>query len=43
MSLEKKMTEMQFLLALQKTKKSYKWHVSGKYSRRKAKNGKDRG
>ena len=38
-----KMTEMQFLLTLQKTKKSYEWHLSGNKIRGKVKNGKDRG
>ena len=37
------MTETQFLLALQKTKKSYKWHISGNKIRGVARNGKDRG
>ena len=39
----KKMSEMQFLLALQKTKKSYKWQLRGNKIRGVAKNGKDRG
>ena len=38
-----KMTEMQFLLALQKTKKSYKWHLRGNKIRGVARNGNDRG
>lgn len=37
------MTETQFLLALQKTTKSYKWYLSGNKIRAKARNGKDRG
>ncbi len=37
------MTETQFLLALQKTKKSYKWHISGNKIRGVARNGKDKG
>ena len=38
-----KMTETQFLLALQKTQKSYKWQLRGKKIRGVARNGKDRG
>ena len=37
------MTETQFLLALQKTQKSYKWQLRGKKIRGVAQNGKDRG
>ena len=37
------MSEIQFLLALQKTKKSYKWHLRGNKIRGIARNGKDRG
>jgi len=38
------MNEIQFLLTLQKTKKSYKWHVqSGHKIRGVARNGKDKG
>ena len=37
------MNEIQFLLVLQKTKKSYKWHVAGNKIRGVARNGKDRG
>ena len=37
------MNEIQFLLALQKTKKSYKWQINGKKIRGKARNGRDRG
>tara|TARA_B100000519_G_scaffold39318_1_gene28999 strand:+ start:121 stop:441 length:321 start_codon:yes stop_codon:yes gene_type:complete len=37
------MNEIQFLLELQKTKKSYKWHVAGNKIRGVARNGKDRG
>ena len=37
------MTETQFLLALQKTKKSYKWQLRGKKIRGVARNGNDRG
>ena len=37
------MTETQFLLALQKTKKSYKRHISGNKIRGVARNLKDRG
>ena len=37
------MGETQFLLTLQKTKKSYKWHLNGNKIRGKARNGKDRG
>ena len=37
------MGETQFLLTLQKTKKSYKWHLTGNKIRGKARNGKDSG
>ena len=37
------MNEIQFLLELQKTKKSYKWHVAGNKIRGVARNGKDKG
>tara|TARA_R100001377_G_scaffold84658_1_gene68717 strand:+ start:2287 stop:2604 length:318 start_codon:yes stop_codon:yes gene_type:complete len=37
------MSEIQFLLALQKTKKSYKWHLQGNKIRGVARNGKDKG
>tara|TARA_Y100000310_G_C20584036_1_gene764492 strand:- start:606 stop:923 length:318 start_codon:yes stop_codon:yes gene_type:complete len=37
------MSEIQFLLALQKTKKSYKWHLRGNKIRGVARNGKDKG
>jgi len=37
------MNEIQFLLELQKTKKSYKWHVTKNKIRGVAKNGKDKG
>ena len=37
------MNEIQFLLELQKTKKSYKWHFAGNKIRGVARNGKDRG
>ena len=37
------MTETQFLLALQKTKKSYKWHLRGNKIRGVARNGNDKG
>ena len=37
------MTETQFLLALQKTQKSYKWQLRGNKIRGVARNGKDRG
>ena len=36
-------TETKFLLALQKTKKSYRWQLCGKKIRGVARNGKDRG
>jgi hypothetical protein len=38
-----KMNEIQFLLALQKTQKSYKWQLRGKKIRGVARNGNDRG
>ena len=37
------MSEIQFLLTLQKTKKSYKWHLRGNKIRGVARNGKDKG
>ena len=37
------MTETQFLLALQRTKKSYKWQLCGKKIRGVARNGNDKG
>ena len=37
------MNEIQFLLNLQRTKKSYKWHIAGNKIRAWAKNGRDRG
>ena len=43
MNKTRKMGETQFLLALQKTQKSYKWYLAGNKIRSKARNGKDRG
>ena len=42
MEMVAKMTETQFLLALQKTKKSYKWQLRGNKIRGVARNGNDR-
>tara|TARA_Y100000310_G_C20464384_1_gene706906 strand:- start:85 stop:414 length:330 start_codon:yes stop_codon:yes gene_type:complete len=36
-------SETQFLLALQKTQKSYRWYLAGNKIRGRARNGKDRG
>ena len=41
--MKNQMTETQFLLALQKTKKSYKWQLRGKKIRGVARNGNDKG
>ena len=41
--MKSRMTETQFLLALQKTKKSYKWQLRGNKIRGVARNGNDRG
>ena len=43
MKMATKMSETQFLLALQKTKKSYKWQLRGNKIRGVARNGNDKG